>query len=113
MLDTKTQIQASPSTEVKTTKSTKAIQKPNNKKWWIGGLVLALLFTVGGTMFYNMSQKPAKSQASLCKPNEKGTNCIKPKPSLKTKPQLKKPLVQPVRPAVPADEINPYTGLKQ
>jgi hypothetical protein len=113
MLDTKTQTQVSASTEVKTTKSTVAIQKPNHKKWWIGGLVLVLLFSVGGSMSYMLNQKTSKSQASLCKPNEKGTNCIKLKPKTAIKPPVKKPLVQPVKPAVPIPETNPFTGQKQ
>jgi hypothetical protein len=113
MLDTKTQNQASSSTEVKTTKSKVSIQKPNHKKWWIGGLVLVLLFAVGGTMISMMNQKTSKSQASLCKPNEKATNCVKPKPTLAPKLPVKKPLIQPVKPVVAPAEINPYTGEKQ
>jgi hypothetical protein len=113
MLDTKTQTQTNASTEVKSVKSKAHHNKPNNKKWWIGGLVLVLLFSVGGSMVYMLNQKTSKSQASLCKPNEKGTNCIKPKPKAAVKPLIKKPLIQNVKPAVPVPETNPFTGEKQ
>jgi hypothetical protein len=112
MLETKTQ-STDTSAEIKVTKSTKKIQKPNHKKWWIGGLVVALLFTIGGAVAYNVSQNPSKSQASVCKLNEKNANCINQKIKTPAKPPAKKPTPQIIKPVIPADDVNPYTGEKQ
>jgi hypothetical protein len=84
-----------------------------SKKWILAGLALTLVFAVGGSVFYTMNQKISKSKASLCKPNEKGTSCVKPKQNMMPKPTIKKPLIQPNTPVIAPDEINPYTGIKQ
>lgn len=95
--------------EVKTTKSTFSRPKPNNQHWIIGGLALAMVFSVGVAGAYTLNQKTSKSKASFCQVNESKTACINPKPGQK-KQLIKKPEIKKnMKPIVAPNETNPYT----
>jgi hypothetical protein len=90
----------------------KVAKKTSYKTFWIVGLAAFLVLSVAGSVYYTMTQKTSKSQASssnssvtkntpkLCKIGGVDRPC--PPPS-------RRPNIKPVQ----KPELNPYTGEKQ